>query len=134
MPQGSLEHRQRRFHGLAALRQPVQIAGQVKVANAGNAGGIGLRLKIAPVGELRQCRLDFLDARRRACPLAFRKHLVGPQMQPELAFRGGEAVHDVAVERGLLCADVPEQLGRIVHFAHTGRVFKTGFFLARILG
>ena len=109
------EDRQRRFHRFAALRQPVQEARAVEVAEAGDPRRVRLRFEIAPGRQLRQRGIDFLDARRRLGPLRLGQHLVGPQLQAVLPLGGGEDVHDAAVERRLLGADMPEQLGRVVH-------------------
>jgi hypothetical protein len=110
--QDALEGHQRLFDRFAALRQAVQETRTVEVADARHTGRVGLRLQVAPFGELGQCRLDCLDAGRRRIPPAFGQHLVGPHVQAELAFGRSECLHHAAVERCFFGADMPEQIGQ----------------------
>jgi len=121
------EHGQRRFHGLAAVRQPVKEAGAVEVAERGDAGGVGMRFEVAPRRELGQSGRHVLDARLgpawRASPVGIGQDLVGPELQAILPLRGREHVHDAAIERSLFRAQMAKQLGRFVrdlHAVHLG--------------
>ena len=107
------KHPQCRLHRFAALRQAVQIAGAVEVAQVGDPRRVGLRFEVAPFGELRQCRLDFFDGGRDPGPMRLGLNFVRPQVQAKLAFGGGKSVHGVPVQRRLVGADMAKQLAGV---------------------
>jgi len=56
--------------------------------------------------------LDGVRRRDAAGPCRFGEHVVGTQMQAELALRGGKNVEDGAVQRRVVGHDMAEKLGR----------------------
>jgi hypothetical protein len=111
---------ERGLHGFPALRESIKEAGPVEVTQARDAGGIRLRLQVAPLSELRQRRVYLLDARSFAGPPRLGEYLVRPQLQAILPFRSGENVHDTAIEGSLLRADMAEKLAGICwHCSHS---------------
>ena len=92
------------------MREPVQVAGAIKVAQARDARGVGLRLEISPFGELRKEQVHFLDSGRGARPRRFGEHLIGSKLQAILALRKCEDIQNAAVVRRPLGAKVAEKL------------------------
>ena len=119
--QGLHEDRQRRLHGFSALREPIEETCAVEVAEARDAGGVGMRFEVAPVDELGEGCIDLLDARRVVRPAGFGEDLVGPQLQAVLPLRQGEDVHDAAVKGRLLRAHMPKKIGQLAHGLHGNR-------------
>ena len=116
--EGLHEYGQSGFNRFAALRQAVQESGAIEVVERGHARGVGLRLQVAPLGQLRQRRVDLFNAWRRIRPARLGLHFIGPQLQAVLPLGGGEHFHDAAVDDRLLGTDMPEQLGRLVCDRH----------------
>lgn len=107
------------FDRLAAFGQAIQEARAVKILDARPARGIGLRIHIAPVRQLRQRGLHFVERRGRSnafdtrCVIAVgnaRQHFVGPQIRHKLALGRRKGIHDRAIQRRLVGADVAKQL------------------------
>ena len=109
--QGLKKHQQSGLNGLAFMRQAVQKACAVKIAQGGNARRVGLRLQIAPFGQLGQRCIHLFHPRHRIGPDRFRQHLIRAQLQPVLPFGGGKHIHDAAVEGRLFGTQMPEELG-----------------------
>ena len=116
--QGLREDYQGGLDGLAAVRQPVKKPCAIEVAEARYARRVRVRFEIAPVGELGQREIDLFETRRCSRPSGFGQDLVRPQLEPILSLRGGEDVHDAAIERRLVHADVPEQLCGVARDLH----------------
>jgi len=105
------EERQRRFDGFAALRQTVQEARAIEVAETGNPGRVRMRFKIAPGGKLAERDVDVLNSRWCIQPSGFAQYFVRSQLQTVLPFGCRKDVHDAAVKFRFLGTHMPEQLG-----------------------
>src|SRR5262249_7460531 len=112
------ENDKSRFHRLAAMREAIEKACPIEIAEARNARRIRMGFEIAPGRELSQSGVHLLDLRLRPGPARFGQTLVRPQLEPVLAFRRREHVHDAAVERSLFSADVAKQFGEVAHKLH----------------
>jgi hypothetical protein len=102
--------RERGFDRFAAQRKAVEEAGTVEILDARHARGVGLRFQVAPVGQLRQRHLDFLQGRRRNVPCRFQAHFVRTKLQAELSLGRSEGIHDQPIQLCLIRTDVPEQV------------------------
>jgi hypothetical protein len=122
--------RQRGLDCFASLRKPVQKACPVEVAQARDARGIRLRFEFAPRGKLGQRNGHVFETRRGVGPRRFGENFVRPQLQPVLPLGRGEYVHDAAVERCLVGAHMPEEVGGIDRCGHR----RLGSWLLAVVG
>ena len=100
---------QPRLDRFSAGGHPVEQAFAVKVFDCRDPGCVRLRLQIAPVDELSEGLLDGLRRRGAAAwPGRFGEHVVGAQMQAELALRCREDIENGAVQRRVVGHDMAE--------------------------
>src|SRR4029434_1734855 len=91
-------------------RKAIEEAGAVKVAETGDAGGVGVGFEVAPVPQLHKGGIHLVRGRRRPLPARLRKHLIWSKLQPVLPLGTCEDIQDRAIELSFLCTDVAEQV------------------------
>jgi hypothetical protein len=117
--QGTRKGGENHLDVFSAERQAVQVASPIKIFDARYPAGIGLRFQITPRRQLGERKLYLVERRNRARPRSLELYLVGPQLQSKLTLRSGKRIHDRAILRGLIGANMAKKIasghGKTIH-------------------